>query len=110
MNDRQWIATTAFAGVFASAFLYVPFIGGMTALIIVAAIQGMYLGWQEVLVPQSRLGALSFALGVFVGMPIMGMLLTHSGPGNLWGIAALFAIVTGVVSMFVARLVRARLL
>ena len=106
MNDRQWIATTAFGGVVVSAFLYMPAIGGMTALLIVAALQGAYLGWQPVPITQFRLGGLSFAVGLFVGMPIMGLLLTRSGPGNLWGMAAGFAIVVGLAIMTATRLLR----
>ena len=105
MNDRQWIATTAFGGIVVSAFLYLPVIGGMTALLIVAALQGAYLGWQPVPTPQFRMGGLSFAGGLFIGMPIMGILLSPSGPGNLWGMAAGFAIVLGLAVMVVVRLV-----
>ena len=104
MNDRQWIATTAFGGIVVSAFLYLPVIGGMTALLVVAALQGAYLGRQPVPTPQFRMGGLSFAGGLFIGMPIMGILLSASGPGNLWGMAAGFAIVLGLAVMLVVRL------
>ena len=104
MNDRQWIANTAFGGIVVSAFLYLPVIGGMTALLVVAALQGAYLGRQPVQTPQFRMGGLSFAGGLFIGMPIMGILLSASGPGNLWGMAAGFAIVLGLAVMLVVRL------
>lgn len=106
MNDKQWIATTAFGGVVVSAFLYLPFIGGMVALIVVAVAQGIYLGWQGVPTPQFRMGGLSFALGLFVGMPIMGVFISRDGPGNLWGMAAGIAIVAGLIAMVATRLIR----
>ena len=106
MDDRQWIATTAFGGLVVSAFLYLPWIGGMVALLVVAAVQGAYLGWQTVPTSQFRLGGLSFAVGLFVSMPIMGILLSPSGPGNLWGMAAGFAIFLGLAVMAAVRLIR----
>jgi len=108
MNDRQWVATTAFGGVIASSFLYLPWIGGLTALLVASAIQGGYLGWQRVPTPQFRLGMLAFAAGTFVGMPVMGIVLSRTGPGNLWGIAAMFGIASGLVVMLVVRLYRNR--
>jgi len=108
MNDRQWIATTAFAGVFVSAFAYIPVLGGLYALITVTILQGVYLGWQDVSATQSRIGAIAYSVGIFVGMPIMGLLLTIGGPGKLWGLWALIAILLGVVIMFISRFVRMR--
>lgn len=106
MDNRQWAVTTALGGLFASAFLYLPFVGHFWVFIAVAALQGAYLGWQHVTAPQSRLGALSFALGLFVGTGLMGVLLTRFGPDVLWGLSALFGIVSGVGAMVVTRLIR----
>jgi hypothetical protein len=106
MDNRQWIATTATGGLIASAFLYFPFIGGIYALLIACVLQGIYIGWQHVLAPQFRMGILSFSTGAFVGMPIMGLLLSRTGPGNLWGMMAMFGISVGVISMVATRLIR----
>lgn len=108
MDDRQWMVTTALGGVFASAFLYMPYVGHLYVFIAVVVLQAAYLGWQDVTVTQSRFGLLTFALGIYVGTAIMGVLLTRHGPGNLWGVAALMGIVPGVIVMFVSRLIRKR--
>ena len=106
MDNRQWVVTTALGGLFASAFLYLPIVGNFWVFIAVSILQGTYLGWQNVTPSQSRLGVLSFALGLFVGAGLMGVLLTRFGPDVLWGLSALFGIISGVVAMVATRLVR----
>ena len=106
MDDRQWIVTTALGGVFASAFLYLPWSGGFWTFLIIAAAQGLYLGWQDVTKPQGRLGYLSFGLAIFVGTGLMGVLLTRNGPGNLWGLAAMYGVASGLAAMLLVRLVK----
>ena len=108
MDDRQWIVTTALGGLFSAAFLYLPWIGNIWMFLLVAVAQGSYLGWQEVTLPQGRLGYLSFGLGLFVGTGLMGVLLTRTGPGNLWGIEAILGVGAGVVAMFVVQFIRGK--
>ena len=106
MDDRQWIVTTSLGGIFASAFVYLPWVGGFWSFLVVAALQGGYLGWQDVTPPQSRLGFLSFGLSLFVGTGLMGVLLTKFGPGNLWGLTALFGMASGLAVMLLVRILK----
>lgn len=103
MNDRQWVVTTVLAGLVASAFLYIPVIGHTITFMVASVLQAAYLGWQDVETPRFRLGVLCFCLGIFAGLPIVSILMGGTGPGNLWGVAALLGIVPGVISMFATR-------
>lgn len=108
MDDRQWMVTTGLAAVFTSAFLYLPVVGGFWTFIILAVLQGLYLGWQPVTTSQARLGALVFAAMLAIGMLLLGFVFSKDGPGNLWGLVALFGAGAGLAAMGFARLVRAQ--
>ncbi len=106
MNDRQWVVTAVLAGVVASAFLYIPVIGHKYTFIAASVLQAAYLGWQDVETPRFRLGAICFSVGIFLGLPVVSILLGGNGPGNLWGVAALMGIIPGVIAMFATRFLK----
>lgn len=103
MDDRQWMVTCGLAAVFTSVFLYLPAIGGFGTFMVVAVLQGLYLGWQDVPVNQARLGALVFAGLLALGILFLGFVFRPDGPGNLWGLIALFGAVAGATAMWVGR-------
>lgn len=108
MDNKQWIVTAALAGIFSSAFMYLPYVGHLYVFVTLCSLQGLYLGWQPATASQARLGALSFSIAVFVSTPILGLLLSPCGLEYNWGIAAAVGIVAGVVSIFGSRFVRIR--
>jgi hypothetical protein len=108
MDNKQWIVTAALAGIFASAFMYLPYVGHLYVFVTLCALQGLYLGWQPATASQARLGALSFSISVFVATPILGLVLSPRGLEYNWGIAAGAGIAAGVISIFGSRFVRIR--
>ena len=103
MDDRQWMVTCGLAAVFSSVFLYLPAIGHFWTFMVVSVLQGLYLGWQDVPVSQSRLGALVFSGMMALGILFLGFVFRPEGPGNLWGLTALFGAVAGVTAMWIGR-------
>ena len=106
MDDRQWMVTNGLAAVFASAFLYLPVVGGFYTFLALAVLQGVYLGWQPVPASQARLGALMFAAMLAMGILFLGFVFRDDGPGNLWGLVALFGTAAGWAAMWIAREIR----
>ncbi|MDA0378655.1 MAG: hypothetical protein O3C45_02285 [Bacteroidetes bacterium] len=103
MDDRQWMVTCGLAAVFVSAFLYLPVVGHFWTFMVVSVLQGIYLGWQDVPVNQARLGGLVFAAMLALGILFLGFLFHEGGPGNLWGLLALFGAIAGVTAMWIGR-------
>jgi len=100
------MVTCGLAAVFASAFLYLPVVGGFTTFMVLVVAQGIYLGWQPVPTNQARLGGLVFAAMLAMGILFLGFLFRDDGPGNLWGLVALFGTAAGWPAMWIAREVR----
>jgi len=107
-DDKQWITTAVLAALFTSVFMYLPVIGGVPAFFVVCVGQGIYIGWQDVTKEQSRMGALTFGGSTLLFIPIMGVVFSPSGPGNLWPLAAMMGILPGLVAMWGARFARSR--
>lgn len=103
MDDRQWMVTCGLAAVFTSVFLYLPSIGHFWTFMVVSVLQGLYLGWQDVPVNQARLGAVVYAGLLALGILFLGFLFRPDGPGNLWGLVALFGAVAGATAMWIGR-------
>lgn len=106
MDDRQWMVTCGAAAVFVSAFLYLPVVGHFWTFMALTVLQGLYLGWQPVPTHQARLGALVFAAMLAMGILFLGFLFRDDGPGNLWGLVALFGSAAGLAAMWISRGIR----
>ncbi|MDA1332915.1 MAG: hypothetical protein O2797_01710 [Bacteroidetes bacterium] len=108
MDDRQWMVTSGLAAVFVAAFMYLPVVGGFWTFMVLAVLQGLYLGWQPVTSSQARLGALVFAAILAIGLLLLGFVFRKDGPGNLWGLLALYGALAGVAAIFLSRWVRTK--
>lgn len=73
---------------------------------VLVVLQGAYLGWQPVPVSQSRMGALVFVGMLAMGILFLGFIFRKNGPGNLWGMVALFGAAAGLAAMWVSRGIR----